>query len=207
METSRHLKYMHQWWYTPEMAEVASMSMELLAAPYLSEADGGYYSEAHAAHARREHLEHNILFWPFMAVVDAFQHWVYTHSDEAADTANLDAKWDELWTRFVPGVDWSGLDDARETGWHRKQHIFQYPFYYVDYGLAQVGATQVWRNALHDQADAVRQYRYALSLGGTRTLPELYAAAGVKFAFDAETLDELVALYESQLNELYNDTH
>ncbi|MBI5668126.1 MAG: M3 family oligoendopeptidase [Chloroflexi bacterium] len=203
METSRHLPYLHQWWYTPEMAEVASMSMELLAAPYLAAKHGGFYSEADAAHARREHLEHLLLFWPFMAVVDAFQHWVYTHAREAADPANCDAKWDELWTRFIPGVDWSDLDDARKTGWQRKQHIFQYPFYYVDYGLAQVGAAQVWRNALHDQQAAVRQYRHALSLGGTRTLPQLYAAAGAKFAWDADTLDELVSVIESKLSELY----
>lgn len=207
METSRHLPYMHQWGYTSEMAEVASMSMELLAAPYLAEKEGGYYSETDAAHARREHLEHNLLFWPFMAVVDAFQHWVYTHTDQAADPANCDTKWDELWTRFLPGVDWSGLDDARATGWQRKLHIFLYPFYYVDYGLAQVGATQVWRNALRDQAGAVRQYRRALALGGTRTLPELFAAAGAKFAFDAATLGELVALYDRQLNELYAITN
>jgi oligoendopeptidase F len=206
METSRHLPYMHQWFYTSEMAEVASMSMELLAAPYLAESQGGYYSEADAAHARREHLEHLLLFWPFMAVVDAFQHWIYTHTDEAADPARLDAKWDELWTRFIPGVDWSGLDDARVTGWHRKLHIFRYPFYYVDYGLAQVGAVQVWRNALRDQAGAVRQYRQALSLGGTRTLPELFAAAGATFAFDAGTLGELVTLIEQQLADLYHVT-
>jgi oligoendopeptidase F len=205
-EASR-LPYAMQWDYGAEIAEVASMSMELLAAPYLSEADGGYYSPKDAAHARIHHLERAILFWPYMAVVDAFQHWVYTHIDQAADPAACDAKWGELWARFIPGVDWSGLEDARVTGWQRKLHIFKYPFYYVDYGLAQMGAVQVWRNALKDQAGAVRRYREALALGGTRPLPELFAAAGAKFAFDAATLGELVALMEQTIADLGAQVH
>ena len=196
------LPYSQQWEYTSEIAEVASMSMELLGAPYLVASEGGYYTPQEAARAEIEHLEQNILFWPFMAVVDAFQHWVYTHAEQAADTGACDAKWDELWLRFIPGVDWSGLDAARVTGWHRKPHIFQMPFYYVDYGLAQIGALQVWRNSLRDQAKAVRDYRAALSLGGTRTLPELYAAAGARFAFDAATLGELVGLMENTIHNL-----
>lgn len=200
-ECSR-LPYAQQWELGTEMAEVASMAMELLAAPYISSDSGGFYSSADAARARIEHLETMILFWPYMAVVDAFQHWVYTHHDQAADPANCDAQWSALWSRFMPDVDWNGLEDARMTGWHRKLHIFQVPFYYVDYGLAQMGALQVWRNALRDQALAVRQYRAALALGGTRPLPELYAAAGAKFAFDADTLGEVVALVEHTLEAL-----
>ncbi len=202
METV-HLPYMQQWHYSAEMAEVASMSMELLASPYLTEAHGGYYSEPDAAHARIHHLEHILLFWPYMAVVDAFQHWVYTHEDAAADPAQCDATWGSLWQRFIPGVDWSGMEDARVTGWHRKLHIFRIPFYYVDYGLAQIGALQVWRNAMSDQAGAVRQYRHALSLGGTRTIPEFFAAAGGKFSFDAATMGELVDLIEQSIDRLH----
>lgn len=185
-----------------EMCEVASMSMELLAAPYLPASEGGYYTPREAARARIEHIEQMILFWPYMAVVDAFQHWVYAHPQHAADPAACEAQWGALWTRFIPGVDWSGLEDARVTGWHRKAHIFEIPFYYVDYGLAQVGAVQVWRNALRDQAQAVRQYRDALALGGTRPLPELFAAAGATFAFDANTLGQLVELMETTMAEL-----
>ncbi|MCB9450884.1 MAG: M3 family oligoendopeptidase [Anaerolineaceae bacterium] len=199
---SADLPYIQQQEITSEIAEVASMSMELLAAPYLAADQGGYYSEADAARARIEHLESAILFWPYMAVVDAFQHWVYTHAADAADPANCDAKWAELWERFMPGMDWSGLDAAMMTGWHRKLHIFQIPFYYVDYGLAQVGALQVWRNSLADQAGAIRQYRSGLALGGTKPLPQLFAATGAKFAFDAATLGELVALVEKTIAEL-----
>ena len=199
---SARLPYFQQLDYGPEIAEVASMSMELLGAPYLAADKGGYYTPQEAARARIEHLESIIQFWPYMAVVDAFQHWVYTHPDDATEPANCDAKWAELWGRFMKGQDWSDLDDAMKTGWHRKLHIFQIPFYYVDYGLAQVGAVQVWRNSLGDLAGAVKQYRYGLSLGGTRKLPELYAAAGAKFAFDAGTMGELVGLLEGTIAEL-----
>lgn len=199
---SARLPYYQQLSYGAEIAEVASMSMELLAAPYLSADQGGYYTPQEAARARIEHLEGIVQFWPYMAVVDAFQHWVYTNPDKAVEPANCDAKWAELWGRFMKGQDWRDLDEAMMTGWHRKLHIFEIPFYYVDYGLAQVGAVQVWRNALSDQAAAVKQYRYGLSLGGTRALPELYAAAGAKFSFDAGTMGEVIGLIERTIDEL-----
>jgi oligoendopeptidase F len=198
---SNHLPYIQQLQVTMEFAEVASMSMELLAAPYLSHQHGGFYPEQDFARERIEHLEHIVLFWPYMAVVDAFQHWAYTHA-VGRDPAACDQKWGELWQRFIPGVDWSGLDDAMLTGWHRKQHIHRSPFYYVEYGLAQLGAVQVWRNALQDQANAVVRYRQALALGGTVSLPELYNAAGAKFAFDADTLREAIELIERTIQQL-----
>ncbi|MDX2163759.1 MAG: M3 family oligoendopeptidase [bacterium] len=185
-----------------EMAEVASMSMELLAAPYLAASEGGFYSDAEAARARIEHLEGIIAFMPYMAVVDAFQHWAYTHVDQALDPANCDAQWAELFRRFIPSLDFTGLESALADGWHRKLHIYQYPFYYVEYGLAQVGALQVWNNALTDQAGAVAAYRRALALGGTRPLPELFQAAGARFTWDADTLQMEVDLIERTLAQL-----
>ncbi len=182
-----------------EFCEVASMGMELLAAPYLTNDYGGFYDAAEAARARIEHLEGILLFLPYMAVVDAFQHWVYTHPSEAADAANCDAAWGALWDRFMPGVDYDGFEDERVSGWHRKLHIFHIPFYYIEYGMAQVGALQVWRNALSDQAGAVAAYREALALGGTATLPELFAAAGAEFRFDAPMLRDLVTLVEATI--------
>ena len=185
-----------------EFCEVASMGMELLSAPYLTRADGGFYTPAEAARARIEHLSGILTFLPYMAVVDAFQHWVYTHVDEAADAAACDAAWDTLWARFMPGVEWAGFEAERMTGWHRKLHIFHIPFYYIEYGLAQVGALQVWRNALRDQHEAVATYRSALKLGSTRSLPGLYQAAGAEFRFDAPMLTDLVALIEATVAEL-----
>jgi oligoendopeptidase F len=199
---SFNLPFEWQRFVPMEFCEVASMGMELLAAPYLTADRGGFYTQAEAARARIEHLEGILTFWPYMAVVDAFQHWVYTHPDLAQDAAACDATWDDLWARFMPGVDWSGYEAARMTGWHRKLHIFQVPFYYVEYGMAQVGAVQVWRNALRDQAGAVRAYRKALALGGTRSLPDLYAAAGAEFRFDEAMLTDLVGLIETTLDDL-----
>jgi oligoendopeptidase F len=196
---TRPLPYVHQMQVGTEFAEVASMGMELLAAPYLAE---GFYAAADAARARIEHLEQAILFWPFMAVVDAFQHWVYQHPESALNPDHCDAEWAALWGRFMRGVDWSGLEAAKRTGWHRKLHIHQLPFYYVEYGLAQLGAVQVWRNALADQAKAVADYRRALALGGTAPLPQLYAAAGARFAFDADTLQMAVGLIEETIGKL-----
>ncbi len=196
------LPYSQQREMGMEFAEVASMSMELLASPYLSREQGGVYTNADAARALSEHLEGNIRFWPYMAVVDAFQQWVYENLDAACDPANCDAEWAKQWDRFMVGVDWSGLEDEKKTGWHRKLHIHQSPFYYVEYGLAQLGAMQIWRNALSDQAGAVASYRRALALGGTGSLPQLYATAGAKFAFDAETLGAMVELAEKTIERL-----
>lgn len=199
------LPYYPMQWYPLEFAEVASMAMELLASPYWSEDYGGYYPADDAARARIEHLENIIRFWPYMSVVDAFQHWVYENHALASDPANCDAKWTELWHRFMQGVDWSGLEDEVATGWHNKQHIHRAPFYYIEYGVAQLGAVQVWNNALKDKSQAIQQYRQALSLGGGATLPDLYKAAGAQLAFDADTLSEAVNLIMSTLDNLEAD--
>lgn len=199
-ETMTNLPYNNQRYYPIEFAEVASMAMELLAAPYLTHEFGGYFNEKEAAIDRINHLEKIIFFWPYMAVVDGFQQWAYTHP-EGRDPKACDQKWAELWSRFIK-VDYTGLEDVRETGWHRKQHIFNYPMYYVEYGLAQLGAVQVWANALSNQSKAVADYRKALALGGTRSLPELYGTAGVKFAFDADTLGKAVELMEKTIADL-----
>ncbi|MDX9864556.1 MAG: M3 family oligoendopeptidase [Anaerolineaceae bacterium] len=200
---SAHLPYIQQWNPPMEFAEVASMSMEFLSMPYLAAENGGFYTEEEAARAFIENLEYSILFWPYMAVVDGFQHWVYENPAQALDADQCDAAWGRLWDRFMPGEDWSGLEDAKVTGWHRKGHIHGAPFYYVEYGLAQLGAVQVWRNSLSDQKQAVADYRKALSLGGTRTLPQLFQAAGARLAFDAPILRESIDLMEGTLADLY----
>jgi oligoendopeptidase F len=202
---SVHLPYYQQKQVGLEFCEVASMGMELLASPYLTIEKGGFYSSQEAARAIIEFLENAVCFWPYMAVVDAFQHWAYQNQHDSSDPEKCDAFWAELWERFMIGVDWSGLEQEKMTGWQRKQHIFGDPFYYVDYGLAQLGAFQVWRNAKQDQAGAVAAYRKALALGGTVTLPELFATAGVKFAFDEHTMQEAIDLAEKTIVEL--ETH
>jgi oligoendopeptidase F len=187
------------WQRSPghEAAELASMSMELLASPYLERPDG-YYTPDEARSAQIEHLEDILFSLPHIASVDAFQSWIYTSGD-GHDAAARDRAWLEIRSRFEQGIDWSGLEQERVARWYRQLHIFEYPFYYIEYGIAQMGALQVWRHSLGDQAKAVRQYREALALGGTAGLPEIYRAAGARLVFDAETMGELVALVEHRL--------
>jgi oligoendopeptidase F len=185
--------------YPMEFAEVASMSMELLGSPYITKGSGGFYTEEEAARARIMHLEQFILFWPYMAVVDGFQHWAYENHEAASRAADCDAAWAGLWDRFIAGVDWSGLEAAKAAGWQRKVHPFQLPFYYVEYGLAQLGAVQIWHNSIRDRETAVTSYLRGLSLGNSVSLPALYEACGARFAFDAATLREAVDLLESEI--------
>src|SRR5919197_2811837 len=180
--------------YGAEIAEVASMSMELLCAPHLAASEGGFYaSEEDATRARADNLERILLFFGHCASVDAFQHWIYTDPGGTAGAAR-DRRWLELRARFEPGIDHSGLETERVARWHRQLHFFEVPFYYIEYGLAQLGALQVWRESRRDRPAALAAYRRALALGGTRPLPELYAAAGARLLFDREGIRELIEL-------------
>jgi len=181
-----------------EACELASMSMELLAAPHLGVDRGGFYSPTDLARARIEHLEDILVTLQHVASVDAFQSWIYT-SGEGGDGAERDRAWLRIRSRFERGVDWSGLEAERVGRWYRQLHIFLYPFYYVEYGIAQLGALQVWRNSLSDPVEAVRRYRAALALGATRPLPEIFAAAGARLSFRSEVMGPLVELVESEV--------
>ena len=203
---SAHLRY-HQKVEAcspAEFAEVASMGMELLAAPYLTQKYGGFYTEEENARARISHLESFIAFLPYMALVDAFQHWIYENPSEASDAIKCEEKWGELWDRFMQGIDYSGFEKYKKVYWHGQGHIHTTPFYYIEYGLAELGAVQVFGNARKDQKKAVSDYRKALTLGSTVSLPELFAAAGAKFAFDADTLKNAVDLMEEVIKEMEN---
>lgn len=194
------LPYMMQKSSPMEFNEVASMAMELLTVPYITKDKNGFFNNREAAQWFVNHLEKIILFWPYMAVVDAFQHWVYTHVNEAVQAANCDAKWQELWQIYLPEIDFRGYEDVLVTGWQRKLHIFRAPFYYIEYGLAQLGALQIWRNALTNQTQAVTEYRQALALGGIYSLTNLYKAANVRFAFDHDMVGQMLQLLESQID-------
>jgi oligoendopeptidase F len=185
-----------------EMAEVASMSMELLSAPFIGHDSGGYYNEEDSRRSRAELLEGIVMFFPHCASVDAFQQWIYVDPD-GRDAGARDKKWLELRRRFEgPFVDWSGLDPERVARWYQQPHFFGNPFYYIEYGIAQLGALQVWRNSLRDGGEAVRQYRESLALGATRPLPELFRAAGARLIFDSEGMHELISLVEEELAKL-----
>ena len=189
--------------YLPaEFAEVASMGMELIASPYKTRECGGFYTESEQARTMIELLEDIITFLPYMAAVDAFQHWVYEHPKEGSEASLCEERWGKIWDRFMTGIDYSGYEEIKKTYWHRQPHPFDSPFYYVEYGLAQLGAVQVWANSRRDQKQAVSNYRKALALGATVPLPELFATAGAKFAFDVETLKEAVDLMEEVIGEM-----
>lgn len=180
-----------------EFCEVASMSMELLADPHMDV----FYGPDDAARAVRNHLEGIIRFFPWMATIDQFQHWLYTHEGHSRDERTR--AWLEIYGRFSdPAIDWSGFEVNREAMWQRQVHLFHYPFYYVEYGIAQLGALQMWQQAQRDAQTALANYRKALSLGGTRPLPELFEAAAIRFDFTEKTLRPLIEAIERELDRL-----
>ncbi|MBA3557549.1 MAG: M3 family oligoendopeptidase [Gemmatimonadaceae bacterium] len=183
-----------------EAAELASMTMELFAAPLLAKPEG-YYDPDDLRRARIEHLEDILFSLAHIASVDAFQAWIYSRP-EARDRDARDAAWLEIRARFERGIDWSGLEVQRAARWYRQLHIFEDPFYYIEYGIAQLGALQIWRDSLRDPAGAVSRYKRALALGGTRPLREIYSTAGAGLVFDAREMGELVSVVESVIGEL-----
>jgi len=184
-----------------EFAEVASMTMELLTMPYWGEF---YPSEEDANRARRQQMEGSLGILPWIATIDAFQHALYTNPthtrEQRAET------WLGLEQRFgLQGhrVDWSGIENPRPLIWQRQGHLFGNPFYYVEYGIAQLGALGIWLKSLEDGEEAALDaYRRSLSLGGSRPLPELFAAAGLPFDFGASTVARLVERVEAELEKL-----
>jgi oligoendopeptidase F len=186
LESNAHQRLLWNLHGPMEFCEVASMGMEMLAQPYLEQSKGGFYSPEDAARARRDYfLESVVKFLPYMAVVDAFQHWLYVDAPPHVTMAEINEKWTALYTTYLPHVDFTGIEDGVIFRWHRQSHIFTAPFYYIEYGIAQLGAVQVWRNAVQDERRAVAQYREALALGYTKGLKTLFQTAGIKLAFDS----------------------
>ncbi len=179
-----------------EFREVASMSMELLGNEFIE----SFYAPPEAKRARRTHLENILDLFPMIAMVDAFQHWIY--SNPSHTRAERRTMWLALMDRFDGDVDWSGCEAARGAAWHRILHIFLDPFYFVEYGIAQLGALQLWANSKVDKAKALRDYKSALALGGSRPLPELFSAAGCRFDFSVATIKPLVELVRRELSAL-----
>jgi oligoendopeptidase F len=179
-----------------EFCEVASMSMELLGSDHF----GVFYDDANTARAKRTMLENIIRFFPWMATIDSFQHWLYTHPGHSRQERM--AFWLRLLDRFGGLVDWTGWEHARQSMWQRQLHLFHVPFYYVEYGIAQLGALQLWLRSRRDPHGALGNYRSALKLGGTRPLPELFAAAGIQFDFSEKTLLPLMQALGEELASL-----
>ncbi|MFZ9915694.1 MAG: M3 family oligoendopeptidase, partial [Phycisphaerales bacterium] len=176
-----------------EFAEVASMSMELLTLPY----HGEFYSAEECERALRERLEKFPTIMTWIATIDAFQHWIYTNPGHTR--AQRTEAWRALVKRFGNDVAWEGLEDARDASWQRQLHLFGMPFYYIEYGIAETGAIQMWMNARRDQKRALADYRKGLALGGSRPLPELFAAAGLRFELSSALMKELATEVDREL--------
>ena len=159
-----------------------------------------FYGKEDADRSYQQLLEGIVLILPWIATVDAFQHWIYANPKHSR--LERRAAWNTLVARFGGLVDWSGLEEVRESTWHRQLHIFLYPFYYIEYGIAQLGALQVWKNAMSDRTEAVKAYRRGLALGGSRPLPELFAGAGIKFDFSEQTLGPLLETVGKELSKI-----
>jgi len=176
-----------------EFCEVASMSMELLGGEHLSV----LYAPEDAARSKREHLEGIVNILPWIATIDAFQHWIYTHPKHPRK--EREEYWLELRRRFG-GIDsWKGYEEALRAAWHRQLHLYEVPFYYIEYGIAQLGALGVWHQYKKDSRGAVEAYKRALALGGSRPLPQLFKAAGLRFDFGPESIAHVVESLRAEL--------
>lgn len=177
-----------------EFCEVASMGMEMMACEHLD----AFYPADDARRAREMHLEDILVLLPWITRVDAFQHWLYTHPGHTREERA--AQWLELEKRFGDELEWPvEAAEWRECSWISKLHFFCVPLYYVEYGIAQLGALQLWVNYLANNRQAVESYRRALTLGNSQPLPRLFETCGIRFAFDAETIRPLVQKLEQAL--------
>ncbi len=191
-----HLELIDERDYPLEFAEVASMSMELLTQPWWDK----FYETEEADRARRAHLEGVVFLLPWIATIDSFQHWIYAnpgHSRE--ERAEV---WLSIRDKFGSDMDWTGHTDFRELSWQQQGHLFGVPFYYIEYGIAQLGSLQLWKTQMGDPQKALDDYANAMSLGNTRTLPELFSAADLELGFNESHFMSLMGTVETALSEL-----
>jgi oligoendopeptidase F len=178
-----------------EVAELASMSMELISMDHW----GVFFeNEADLKRAKHEHLEDIIETLPWVATIDKFQHWIYENPDHTTEERR--AEWNKIFARFSDSVtDWSGLEEARDYLWQKQLHLYEVPFYYIEYGMAQLGAIAVWRNFRENPAKGLADYQNALRLGNLRTIPEIYKAANIRFDFSRKYISKLMKFTNSEI--------
>ena len=184
--------------YPMEIAEVASMAMELFSMDHW---EVFFDNKEDLQRAKEHQLERTITIFPWIAVIDKFQHWIYENPNQTV--VERDNKWVEILNEFSDEViDYSGLDEYRKNAWQRQLHLFEVPFYYIEYGIAQLGAIGMWMQYKKDPEKALDNYMNALSLGGTKTLPELYEAAGLKFDFSPENIKTLMEFVGEEMDKI-----
>ncbi len=195
---SHHLELSAFKEYPMEIAEVASMAMELFS---MNHWDAFFDNKEDLKRAKEHQLERVITIFPWIATIDKFQHWVYEHPQHTVEERTN--KWMEILNEFSAStIDFSGLEEYRKTGWQRQLHLFEVPFYYIEYGIAQLGAIGLWMQYQQNPAQALQNYINALSLGGTKTLPQLYETAGLKFNFSPEHIKTLMEFVNSEMEKL-----
>lgn len=178
-----------------EVAELASMSMELISMDHWNLF---FTKPEDLQRARQEQLEDLIETLPWVATIDKFQHWVYENPQHTQ--AQRKQKWNEIFDEFADTVtDWSGLQEAKDYLWEKQLHLYEVPFYYIEYGMAQLGAIAVWRNYRNNPQAGLKGYMNALSLGYMKTIPEIYAAAGIKFDFSRGYIRELMDFVRGEM--------
>jgi len=181
-----------------EVAELASMSMELISMKHW---DVFYSDKNDLRRAKKEQLEKIIKTLCWIACVDSFQQKIYENHNQT--TAERYKTWVETYNEFETGViDYTGLEENVKRMWHGQLHIFEVPFYYIEYGFAQLGALAVWKNYMHDPAKALQQYKDALSLGYTVSIPDVYSAGGIKFDFSEKYISSVADFVWKELQEL-----
>jgi oligoendopeptidase F len=185
--------------HTPsEVAELASMSMELISMDHW---DVFFTNESDLIRAKREHLEDILETLPWVATIDAFQHWLYEHPHHTHKERK--ENWQRIFNQFTDkATDWSGEEVVREYLWQKQLHLYEVPFYYIEYGMAQLGAIAVWKNYKESKQRGLKGYLDALRLGYTRSIPEVYAAAGIRFDFSEMYIRELMNFVQQELNAL-----
>jgi oligoendopeptidase F len=184
--------------YPMEIAEVASMSMELFSMDHW---DVFFDKKEDLQRARQQQMERVITIFPWIATIDKFQHWIYENPYHNVEERTK--KWLEILNEFSSkSIDWSGLEEYRKYSWQRQLHLFEVPFYYIEYGIAQLGALGLWMQYKKDKDQALDNYINALSLGGTRTLPQLYQAAQLQFDFSGDHIKKLMVFLRSELEKL-----
>jgi oligoendopeptidase F len=184
--------------YPMEIAELASMSMELFSMEHW---DVFFTDATELKRAKLEELERVISVLPWIATIDKFQHWIYTHAGHSV--AEREQEWINILNEFSTGiVDWSGFEENRTSFWQKQLHLFEVPFYYIEYGIAQLGALAMWRQYRQDKEQALTNYMAALSQGYTKTLKELYATAGIRFDLSPAYVKELAAFVQPALAEI-----
>ena len=182
--------------YPTEMAEVASMAMELFTMDYW---EVFFDNEADLKRAKRHQLERVITIFPWISTIDSFQHWLYEHPNHTIEERSKE--WMNILNTFSSNtIDFSGLMPYRNISWQRQLHLFEVPFYYIEYGIAQLGAIGMWKQFKENKQQALENYTKALSLGGTCSLPDLYAAAGLPFDFSPERIKVLMDMVRDELH-------